>query len=88
MVISGPVRQNGGIENFTTGTAFPGIKRTYEIIVFFCKHSASAFRTFHVSLLLSEEQIELLVLALIRKYTRHASFRKKENLMLHRATLK
>jgi hypothetical protein len=42
-----PVRQYGGIDQFTAAGAFPGVKGSYEIVVFFCVHAASALGTVH-----------------------------------------
>lgn len=52
MVVSCTVSENGRIENFAAGAAFPCIKRTDEVVVFLSVHSASALRAFHDSLLL------------------------------------
>jgi hypothetical protein len=77
MVVSCPVRQNGRIQYFATGTALPCIKGAYEIVVLLGEHPASAFRAFHVSLLLSDGITLVPCPVLISNYTRHAISDKK-----------
>jgi hypothetical protein len=45
--ILGPVRQYGRIYNLTAAGALPGVECPYEIVEFFSKHTAFAFRTIH-----------------------------------------
>jgi hypothetical protein len=51
LIILGPIGEDGGIEQFATGAAFPGVEGTDEIVILLCVHPASAFWTFHGSLL-------------------------------------
>jgi hypothetical protein len=45
--ILGPVRQYGRIYYLTAAGALPGVECPYEIVEFFSKHTAFAFRTIH-----------------------------------------
>jgi hypothetical protein len=42
-----PVGNDGGVKHLPAAGAFPGIKRTDEIIEFLGKHTAFAARTLH-----------------------------------------
>jgi hypothetical protein len=42
-----PVCQDGRIQDLTAASAFPGVKRPDEIVVFLGEHSPFAFWTFH-----------------------------------------
>jgi hypothetical protein len=46
-MIAGTVCQNGGVEHFATGAAFPRIECSDEVVEFLGVHSSFAFRTFH-----------------------------------------
>jgi len=46
--VSAPVGDNGSIDYFTTAGAFPGVKRTDEIIKLFRKHTTFTTWTIHV----------------------------------------
>jgi hypothetical protein len=47
IIILGTIGKNGGIQKFSTAGAFPGIKRTDEIVKLFCEHTAFATWTMH-----------------------------------------
>jgi hypothetical protein len=47
VVIPGPIGKNGGIKQFSTAGAFPGIKRTDKIIKLLSEHATFATWTMH-----------------------------------------
>jgi hypothetical protein len=47
VVIPGPIGKNGGIQQFSTAGAFPGIKRANKIIKLLSEHATFATWTMH-----------------------------------------
>ena len=47
ILIAGSIDGYGGIEDFTAGDTFPGIKRANEVVEFVRVHSAFALGAFH-----------------------------------------
>lgn len=48
-MVAGPIGQNGWVDDFTTGTALPGVESTHKIIVLLRIHAAFALWTSHCS---------------------------------------